>query len=151
MLGARQALRRPLRQRLGDPRTARAVLDAQILERLFCTSGHTVGMHNSPHLDASTDRQGAHGGFVEDNAGWIAATSAGLGIIGLFALPVVASIAAIVLGYMSRRAIDRTGRNLDKRSWATAGIWTGWIGTLLGVIIVLLFLFGIIGAFSLLM
>lgn len=110
-----------------------------------------MGMNNSPNLDAAAHRQGGGGGFIDDNAGWIAATSAALGVVGLFALPVVASIAAIVLGYMSRRAIDRTGRNIDKRSWATAGIWTGWIGTLLGVVLVLLFLLGVIGAFSLLM
>ena len=108
-------------------------------------------MDPSPHLDPAHDHQAARGGFVEDNAGWLAAASAGLGIVGLFALPVVASIAAIVLGYMSRRAIDRTGHHRDKRSWATAGIWTGWIGTLLGVVLVLLFLLGIIGAFSLLL
>jgi hypothetical protein len=108
-------------------------------------------MNPSSYSRPPAPRRESSGGFIEDHAGWIAASSAVLGVVGLFALPILASIAAIVLGSMARRAIDRTGRNLDQRSWATVGIWTGWIGALLGVVLVLLFVFGVIGAFALFM
>jgi len=56
-----------------------------------------------------------------------------LGIIGLVAVPIIASIIALALGYPARRRIQDS-RDLDGDGFATAGIVTGWIGVVGGII-----------------
>jgi hypothetical protein len=58
-----------------------------------------------------------------------------LGIAGLvFYACGVASILALVFGYMSRRQIDESGGTQGGRGMAIAGIIMGWIGIALVVI-----------------
>ncbi len=54
-----------------------------------------------------------------------------LGIIGVTGIPFVASIVAIILGYMARREIAERGE--EGRGLATAGIILGWVGVVLVV------------------
>jgi magnesium-transporting ATPase (P-type) len=69
----------------------------------------------------------------------LAVASLVLGIVGLVAIPLVASIAAIVLGRNAQRDIARDPR-LEGEGFATAGIMLGWIGVglvLLGVLLII--------------
>ena len=52
-----------------------------------------------------------------------------LGIIGVTGIPFVASIIAIILGYIARREIAEHGE--EGRGLATAGIILGWVGVVL--------------------
>ena len=52
-----------------------------------------------------------------------------LGIVGVTGIPFVASVIAIILGYMARREIAETGE--DGRGLAIAGIILGWVGVVL--------------------
>lgn len=70
---------------------------------------------------------------------WLAVGAAAAGAIGPFVLPIVASIAAIIMGYIARGQIDQSNGRYTGRGWATTGIITGWIGVLL---VPLLFILG---------
>jgi hypothetical protein len=48
------------------------------------------------------------------------------GLVGLFVIPFIGSIVAVVTGHMSRKQIRETGENGD--GMAVAGLVTGWIG-----------------------
>jgi hypothetical protein len=63
-----------------------------------------------------------------------------LGITGLAVLPVIASVLALVFGYMGRNEIDRSGGAQGGRGLAVAGIVLGWVGVAFGFLILLLFL-----------
>lgn len=52
-----------------------------------------------------------------------------LGIVGLTGIPFVASIVAIALGYMARTEMQATGQ--AGGGLATAGIILGWVGLIL--------------------
>ena len=64
----------------------------------------------------------------------IAALVCGIG--GFFVFP--ASFAAVVLGHVARREILRTGE--AGSGMATAGLILGYIGTVIGVLLVLVFI-----------
>ncbi len=63
-----------------------------------------------------------------------------LGIIGL--LFGILSVGAIVLGYLSKGQIDRSGGTQGGRGQAVTGIVLGWIGAALWVIEIILVLTG---------
>ncbi|HWC13331.1 MAG TPA: DUF4190 domain-containing protein [Actinomycetota bacterium] len=54
-----------------------------------------------------------------------------LGIVGVTGIPFVASVVAIILGYMARTEIAQRGE--EGRGLATAGIILGWVGVLLAI------------------
>jgi predicted PurR-regulated permease PerM len=59
-----------------------------------------------------------------------------LGILGLWGVPFVMAILALVFGYTSRNSIDRSEGRESGRSMAVAGIVLGYVGlvTSIGVI-----------------
>ena len=67
----------------------------------------------------------------------LAIASLVLGIVGLTVLPLVASIAAIIVGYSARGAIRRDPM-LGGDGYATAGIVLGWIALALFVLSIVL-------------
>jgi len=56
------------------------------------------------------------------------------GILGLTLLPIMGSIAAVILGYLGRNEIRDSGGRLGGDGMATAGLVLGWIGVGLAVI-----------------
>ena len=58
------------------------------------------------------------------------------GIVGFFVFP--ASIAAVMLGHMARREIGRTGE--AGGGMATAGLILGYIGLVIGILLILGFI-----------
>jgi len=69
----------------------------------------------------------------------LAVAALACGIAGLVVFPVLASIAAIVLGIMARDELRRDP-TLDGEGMATAGLVLGWIGVALAALGLLLFL-----------
>lgn len=69
-----------------------------------------------------------------------------LGIAGLFVLPLIFSIPAIIVGKNAQRKIDASGGTLGGAELAKAGVICGWIGTglaLLGLVaLIILFAVG---------
>jgi hypothetical protein len=62
-----------------------------------------------------------------------------LGIAGLTILPLLASVLAVILGYVARREIREHAGEVSGDGVALAGIVTGWIGiglAVLGVVLV---------------
>jgi len=82
----------------------------------------------------------------------LAVASLLLGIGGLTILPLLGSIAAIILGYMARSEIRRSPDRVGGEGVATAGIVLGWISVGVAVLGILLVgglgLCGICGAFG---
>ena len=70
------------------------------------------------------------------------------GIVGLIFCPIIFSIAAIVLGYRSRKEIDASQGRQTNRGLATAGIITGWIGLVLGILLIALVAAGVIAGLN---
>jgi hypothetical protein len=68
----------------------------------------------------------------------LAIASLVLGIVGLTVLPLVASIAAIIVGYSARGAIRRDPMLGGGDGYATAGIVLGWIALVLFVLSIVL-------------
>ena len=66
----------------------------------------------------------------------LAIASLALGVIGFFAVPVIASIIAIVLGSQAQKEIARDP-TVEGAGLARAGIILGWIGLVLGILGVL--------------
>ena len=60
-----------------------------------------------------------------------------LGVLGLFAFPVICSVAAVVLGVKARREIAARPARLTGRGVATAGLALGVIGLLVWLVFVL--------------
>jgi len=73
------------------------------------------------------------------------------GIVGLFVLPMIGSIVAVVTGHMAKREIRDSGGQVSGDGLATAGLILGYIGvglTVLGIcalVIWLIFLAGFLG------
>jgi hypothetical protein len=63
-----------------------------------------------------------------------------LGICGIFVVPVICSILALVFGYQGRTEIDQSNGYLTGRGMAVAGIVLGWVGIALAVVGLLIFL-----------
>jgi hypothetical protein len=82
----------------------------------------------------------------------LAVASLLLGIGGLTILPLLGSIAAIILGYMARSEIRRSPGRVGGEGVATAGIVLGWISVGVSVLIILfvggLGLCGLCGVFG---
>ena len=55
----------------------------------------------------------------------MADAAAVLGILGVFALPVIASIPAVICGLIAQRQIDRSGGVQQGRGLATTGVVLG--------------------------
>jgi hypothetical protein len=66
-----------------------------------------------------------------------ATTALVLGICGVMLFPILLSVPALVLGYQARREIDSSNGASGGRGQAIAGIVLGWVGLVLGVVIVL--------------
>ena len=69
-----------------------------------------------------------------------------MGILGWTALPFIGSIAAIVTGHLTRAEIRRRPLELEGDGMALAGLILGWIiviGSLLALVVVLLFFGGL--------
>ena len=75
----------------------------------------------------------------------MAITSLILSIAGLTVVPVIGSVLALILGYMAQRDIRQRPTETSGEGLAKAGIVMGWIGVVLGVLVVC----GIIAAFGL--
>ena len=69
----------------------------------------------------------------------LALASLGLGLVGLFIAPLIASTVAIVLGHLARRDLRRDS-TLTGGGYALAGIVLGWVGVVIGVVFVILLL-----------
>ena len=65
----------------------------------------------------------------------LAVASLVLGLAGLFVCPVICSIIAVVVGYQARRKL-RDDPTLDGEGLAKAGIILGWVGTALGIVVI---------------
>ena len=72
----------------------------------------------------------------------IAALACGIG--GFFVFP--ASFAAVALGYIARREIRRTGNTGD--GMATAGLVLGYIGSVIGVLLIIGFIVALLALVS---
>lgn len=57
-------------------------------------------------------------------------------VVGLFICPVVFSVIAIVLGTQARREIDAEPERYSNRGQAQWGVNLGWIGLVLGLVII---------------
>lgn len=57
-----------------------------------------------------------------------------MGIIGIFIFPVIFNVPAIILGYIAKNEISRSGGREAGRGMALAGIILGWVGLFLGII-----------------
>jgi hypothetical protein len=72
-----------------------------------------------------------------------ATASLALGIGGLLVCPLVLSVLAIVLGLQARKEIDRSGGRQRGRGNATAGVVTGGVGLVLGIVVIVLVAAGV--------
>ena len=69
-----------------------------------------------------------------------------MGILGWTALPFIGSVAAIITGHLARAEIRRRPLELEGDGMALAGLILGWIvviGSLLALVVVLLFFGGL--------
>lgn len=57
-----------------------------------------------------------------------------LGIAGLFVLPVILSIPAVIVGKSAEKKIQSSGGTLGGSELAKAGVICGWIGIALGIL-----------------
>lgn len=64
----------------------------------------------------------------------LAVISLVMGLLGLSFLPLLGSIAAVIVGPMARKEIANSGGAQGGDGLATAGVVLGWIGIALGVI-----------------
>src|SRR5471032_3246211 len=71
-----------------------------------------------------------------------------LGILSLVCFGIFAGIPAIVLGFMSRRDIERSGQTLGGGGMAIGGIITGALGSLMSLASIGFMVFGLMAAKS---
>ena len=67
------------------------------------------------------------------------------GILGLTFLPGLASIIAIITGYMAQKEIQESGGRLEGENLARIGLILGWISVALGVLVVACVLIFVLG------
>jgi hypothetical protein len=79
------------------------------------------------------------GYYAPQTTNGLAVASLILGIAGFVGLCGIGSIAALVTGYIARNNIDRSGGREGGRGLAVAGIILGWVGTVLLVGLIILF------------
>ena len=79
--------------------------------------------------DQPTYPEGSLGAYRRTSGTAIASLVCGIAAFG--PIPVIGSIAALVLGYSARKEIERTP-GLEGEGFATAGIILGWIGVAVG-------------------
>lgn len=100
-----------------------------------------------PSPERPAPQQGAwpptHGTGVKTTNGR-ATASLVLGILGLIVCPLILSVLALVFGYQSRKEIDASEGRQTNRGAATAGIVLGWVGLVLGIVLLVLFAFGLV-------
>jgi Domain of unknown function (DUF4190) len=77
----------------------------------------------------------------------LAVASLIMGIVGLTFLPIVASIGAIITGFMAKNQIDESNGTQGGRGMAMAGIVTGFIGVVLWALFIIVFIL-ILGIFN---
>lgn len=84
-----------------------------------------------------------YAGAVPASTNGLAVTSLVLGIAGLFIIPIIGSIAAVIMGHIARRQIRERGEAGD--GLATGGLITGYLGAIgWGVFFVfILFMYGL--------
>ena len=70
----------------------------------------------------------------------LAIASLALGVIGFFALPLVAPILAIVLGRSAQREMENDPA-LGGAGYAQAGVILGWIGVAVAALVILFIVF----------
>lgn len=75
-----------------------------------------------------------------------AVTALVLGIVSIFCFGIFAGIPAIILGVLSKKAIDRSAGTLGGSGFAVGGIVTGGIGSLMSVATIGLFVASAVGA-----
>jgi hypothetical protein len=80
-----------------------------------------------------------HAAATEQGTNGKAIASVILGVIGVTGVPFMASIVALILGYMARGEIAETGQ--EGRGLATAGIILGWVGVAVFVLALAFFSF----------
>ena len=56
------------------------------------------------------------------------------GILGLTLIPIIGSIAALIVGYIARKEIRESNGTIGGESLATTGIVLGWIGVGLAIL-----------------
>ena len=105
-------------------------------ERRVCIA--TTARENTVHVDTGTSRRYAAIPPPSRTSG-LAIASLVLGIVGLVAVPVIASVLAIVLGIKAHGELARDPA-LAGEGMAKAGVILGWIGIALAVAGFLLFL-----------
>lgn len=84
--------------------------------------------------------------YLEPPNSPLAISSLILGITGFFLLPVIGSIAAVILGHMAQGEIARSNGTLGGRSFATVGLVLGYVGlALIALFIILIIVIAIVG------
>jgi hypothetical protein len=86
---------------------------------------------------------GPPGGPPQRSSNAKANWSLALAIGGLIVCPLVLSVLALVLGYQARREIDASGGRQQNRGTATAGIIIGWVGLVIGLLVLVLIAAGV--------
>ena len=71
-----------------------------------------------------------------------------LGIAGIFVLPLILSVPAIIVGKSAQRKIAASGDTLGGAELAKAGVVTGWIGVGLAVLGMIIFVIFVLGALT---
>lgn len=89
----------------------------------------------APGYDASGYGSG-YAGSPSRPSNTMALVSLISGIVGLTLLPFIGSVVAVITGFMARKQIAQTGE--EGSGLATAGLIMGWIGVVLGILIVIL-------------
>ena len=76
----------------------------------------------------------------------LAIASMVLGLIGLLAIPLVASIAAVICGHLAKSQIRQAAGRLAGDGFAPTGLITGYLGILVSLAFVILIVVGISAA-----
>lgn len=86
-------------------------------------------------MQAAKAENGYKAAPQEEKTSGFALASLAFGVLGFFAMPVVGSIIAIVLGVVARRRIDASGGREGGRPLANAGVTLGGVALGLALIV----------------